>query len=93
MLRKAAVKLYDRQDGEGVKWPTIAEVPFRAGFEVLDKLPDDLKQPLARRVYTGAYDRFLGAAVGGGEGKAPAAAPPPSHVAVFLKASSPRPPR
>jgi hypothetical protein len=54
------VKLFDRQDGEGVNWRVIAETLFKAAFDVLDRLPDDQRQALARRVYTGAYDRAAG---------------------------------
>lgn len=52
-----AVKLFDRQHGEGANWPLLAASLFRAGFEVLDKLPDDACRKLAGRVHAGAYDR------------------------------------
>src|SRR5271165_6274125 len=67
------VKLFDRRDGEGVNWRMIAETLFKAAFDVLDRLPDDQRQALARRVHAGAYDRAAGNREGErGEGKAPA---------------------
>jgi hypothetical protein len=59
-ILKATVKLYDRQDGEGVDWRLIAETLFLAAFDVLDRLPDDQKKAVARRVHAGAYDRTAG---------------------------------
>jgi len=41
LLIKAAVKLFDRQDGEGVDWRMTAEILFFAAFDALDRLPDD----------------------------------------------------
>jgi hypothetical protein len=58
------VKLFDRQDGEGVDWCLIGETLFKAAFDVLDRLPADdplkRKHALARRVHAGAYDRISG---------------------------------
>ncbi len=45
-------------------------------FDVLERPPDDQKLALARRVYTGAYDRAASNREGeGGEGKAAAVEP------------------
>ena len=60
LVRDFVVKLYDKQDGQGVAWRTIAETLFRASFDVLDRLPDDQKQAVARRVHAGSYDRIAG---------------------------------
>lgn len=57
---KAATKLFDRQDGEGVDRRRLAEILFKAAFETLDRLPEVEKQTLARRVHAGAYDRVSG---------------------------------
>ena len=57
---KATVKLFDRHDGEGVDWRLIGETLFKAAFDVLDRLPEDQKQALARRVHAGSYDRASG---------------------------------
>src|SRR3954451_2860484 len=57
---KATVKLYDRQDGAGVDWRVIAETLFKASFAALDRLPEDQKAPVARRVHAGAYERISG---------------------------------
>jgi hypothetical protein len=89
------VKLYDRQDGQGVNWRIIAEALFKAAFDVLDKLPDDQRERLARRVYSGAYERFLSAADGdSGSSKtgSPEGDNAPSN-ALALKSSRPRPPK
>jgi hypothetical protein len=56
----AAVKLFDRQDGEGVDRRLLAEILFTAAFDVLDRLPNDQRQPLARRVHAGSYERTSG---------------------------------
>jgi hypothetical protein len=90
---KAAVKLFDRQDGAGVDNRLLAEILFHAAFGVLDRLPDDQKQALARRVHAGAYDRasgnsegdFSASKTGPGEG-----GPPPSNT--FDLKSSPEGP-
>jgi hypothetical protein len=62
---KAAVKLFDRQDGQGVDNRMLAEILFHASFETLDRLPDDQKQAIARRVHAGAYGRMVGNEEGG----------------------------
>ena len=56
----AAVKLFDRQDGNGVDKRLLAEILFHAAFDALDRLPEDQKKALARRVHAGAYDRLSG---------------------------------
>jgi hypothetical protein len=60
LVRQFVVKLFDRHDGEGVNWRVIAETLFKAAFDVLDRLPEDQKQALARRVHAGAYERAAG---------------------------------
>jgi len=92
LVRQFVVKLFDRQDGEGVNWRMIAETLFKAAFDVLDRLPDDQRQALARRVYTGAYDRAAGNGAGddAGEGKSPAVEP---SKAKAEKAPRPHAPR
>jgi hypothetical protein len=52
------VRLYDRQDGNGVDWRMIGETLFKAAFDVLDKLPDEQRQGMARRVHAGSYERL-----------------------------------
>ena len=89
----ATVKLFDRQDGEGVDWRLIAETLFKASFDVLDRLPDDQKKAVARRVHAGSYDRasgnsasdFSASKTGPGEGVSS-----PSNTA-DLKSSGPGP--
>ena len=46
-MRDYVVKLYDRQDGQGVDWRLIAETLFRASFDVLDHLPDEACRSVA----------------------------------------------
>lgn len=55
-VRDYVVKLYDRQNGEGVKWETIAATLFRAAFDVLRELPPPQKQAFADRVHQRAYE-------------------------------------
>lgn len=57
-VRDFVVKLYDRQDGQGVDWRLVAETLFRASFDMLDKLPDDACRTVARRVHEGSYGRM-----------------------------------
>ena len=52
------MKLFDRQDGEGVYETSLAEILFTAAFEVLDRLPMDQKEKVARRAHAGAYGRM-----------------------------------
>jgi hypothetical protein len=61
----SAVKLYDRKNGHGADWRAVAEALFTAGFQLLDRLPDDQRQAMARRIHAGAYDRAVGNAPGG----------------------------
>lgn len=57
LIRAAAVKLYDRTDGQGVEWRTVTEALFRAAFDALDTLPDEACRAIARRVHEGSYER------------------------------------
>jgi hypothetical protein len=92
LVRQFVVKLFDRRDGEGVNWKLVAETLFKVAFDVLDRLPQDDKLTMARRVHAGAYERAAGNRAGQGAetGNPPVA---PSNAVVFLKASQPRPPR
>jgi hypothetical protein len=38
----------------------LAESLLRVGFEALDRLPDDQKRALAKRIGAGVYDRMAG---------------------------------
>ncbi len=87
---KATVKLFDRHDGEGVNWPMIAETLFKAAFNVLDRLPDDQKQPVARRVHAGAYDRM---ACNAGSDSGESAGPGRAAERAGVGSPRPHPPR
>src|ERR1700730_7115861 len=41
LVRKFAIKLFDRDEGEAANWPLIAETLFKAAFDGLDRPPDD----------------------------------------------------
>ncbi len=59
LVRKYAIKLFDRDDGEAANWKLIAETLFKAAFDALDRSPDDASRvALLRRVHTGSYDRL-----------------------------------
>jgi hypothetical protein len=58
---KAAVKLFDKGDGEGVDKRLMAEILFFAAFDALDRLPDDQRHHVAKSVHAAAYKRFSGA--------------------------------
>ncbi len=55
------VELFARKDGEAVNWKLMTDTLFRAGFDMLDKLPDDVRRSVARRVHEGSYGRMLDA--------------------------------
>lgn len=56
----AAVKLYDRRDGQGADWRAVNEALFLAAFAVLDRLSDGERKSIARDVHARAYDRMVG---------------------------------
>ena len=59
LVRKFAIKLFDRDEGEAANWNLIAETLFKAAFDALDRSPDDASRAaLLRRVNTGSYDRL-----------------------------------
>src|SRR5438132_7028182 len=59
LVRKFAIKLFDREEGEAANWPLIADTLFKAAFEALDKSPDDASRlALLRRISAGTYDRL-----------------------------------
>jgi hypothetical protein len=89
LVRGFTVKLYDRQNGESVDKRVIAETLFRAAFDVLDTLPDDLRQAIARRVHAGSYERTSDQIKAGSPTKAQTAAGPSDGAA--LHAVAPRP--
>jgi hypothetical protein len=59
-VRGLVMKLFDKGDGDGANWRLCAESLFRVAFEALDRLPDDQRKALARRVHEGSYDRASG---------------------------------
>jgi len=91
LVHQAAVKLFDRRDGNGVNWKLVAETLFKAAFDVLDKLPEEDRRAMARRVHAGAYDRAAGNRAGE-EAEKPKPPVEASNAVVFAKASRPRPP-
>jgi hypothetical protein len=59
LVRKFAIKLFDRDEGEAANWKLIAETLFKAAFDALDRSPDDASRvALLRRVHAGSYDRL-----------------------------------
>jgi hypothetical protein len=58
LVRRYAIKLFDRNEGEAANWPLIAETLFKA-FDALDKSTDDARRTmLLRQVHTGSYERL-----------------------------------
>ncbi len=59
LVRKFAIKLFDRDEGEAANWKLIAETLFKAAFDALDRSPDDASRvALLRSVHAGSYDRL-----------------------------------
>jgi hypothetical protein len=59
VVRKFAIKLFDRDEGETANWPLIAETLFKAAFDALDKSPDDTHRTmLLRHIHAGSYERL-----------------------------------
>ncbi len=72
LVRKFAIKLFDRDEGEAANWPLIADTLFKAAFDAIDRAPDGASRAaLLRRVNAGSYDRL---AVDPAENKTPAPA-------------------
>ena len=92
LVRQFVVGLFDRRDGNGVNWKLVAETLFKAAFDVLDKLPEDDRRAMARRVHAGAYDRVAGNRAGE-EAEKPKPPVEAANAVVFAKASRPHPPR
>jgi hypothetical protein len=90
LVRQHAVKLYDKQDGQGVDWRTITGVLFRSAFDVLDQLPPDQRKVIANRVHERSYDALTDHA--GASNHDPAGAvSAPSNID-YSKSPRPRPP-
>lgn len=59
LIRKFAIKLFDRNEGEAANWPLIADTLFRAAFDALDKSPNDAhRAALLRHIHAGSYERL-----------------------------------
>jgi DNA-directed RNA polymerase specialized sigma24 family protein len=59
LVRKFAIKLFDRDEGEAANWPLIAETLFKAAFDALDKSPDDTRRTmLLRHIHAESYERL-----------------------------------
>jgi hypothetical protein len=59
LVRKFAIKLFDRDEGEAANWKLIAETLFKAAFDALDRSPDDDgRAALLRRINGESYDRL-----------------------------------
>lgn len=94
-MQAVLIDLFDRKDGTGADWVLMLDSFFQAAFAIADeRLSDDTRRRLMRRVYTGAYDRAAGNSPGGkaetengGQGKTGAAS---SNTA---KGHKPRPRR
>lgn len=85
-VRDFVVRLYDRQDGEGVNKRLVADTLFRAAFDALDGLPVELRRTVARLVHEGSYRRMTDDAAGDSKASKtdPAGSvPAPSNAAVF----------
>lgn len=95
-ITSATIKMFDRADGTGADWRLMAESLFKAAFVMLDGLPDDVRQSVARRIHEGSYRRML---PGGGYGddaasnSGPGASDSGPSNTAGLKSRAPKPPR
>ena len=58
LVRKFAIKLFDRDEGEAANWQLIAETLFKAAFDALDKSTDERAARCSCGGSTGSYERL-----------------------------------
>jgi hypothetical protein len=58
-ITAAVVSIFDNRDGHGADWRLLVESMFQAAFVMLDNLPEESRQSVARRVHEGSYNRTL----------------------------------
>jgi hypothetical protein len=59
LVRKFAIKLFDRDEGEAANWPLIAETLFKAAFDALDRSPNDThRMTMLRQLHAESYERL-----------------------------------
>jgi len=92
LIRAHALTLFDRHNGDGADWRMMADSLFKAAFDTLDRLPDDARTSMARRVHAGAYERAVGAGKGDPASSASAASQsrPVDLVALDLSSGMPK---
>ena len=91
----AVVPIFDSKDGHGANWRMMCLSVFLAGFQMLEKLPEDDRRKIAARIQERVYPYTLAGPVDldfwvsktGPEG----ADPEPSNTAA-PKSKGPRPP-
>src|ERR1700730_6877340 len=87
LVRKFAIKLFDRDEGEAANWKLIADTLFKAAFDALDKSPDEARRTaLLRRIKAGSYERL---AADPAENKTPALTGRNEAVQADLQSSGP----
>jgi hypothetical protein len=93
-IRVALVKLFDRGDGTGMDWHLTVESLFHCAFDLLDKLPEETRRAVARRVHEGSYRRMVPGPVerDSTTSSSEPSGSVPSNTA-GLKSNGPRPPR
>ena len=91
----AVVPIFDHKDGHGADWRLMTLSLFLAAFTMLDKLPEEDRRTIARRVHERSYSRTLPGPLDddSGASKTPpvGADPGPANTA-GIKSKGPRPP-
>jgi hypothetical protein len=94
-VRDYAVKLYDRQDGQGVDWRQVAGSLLKAGLDALDNIPEDRQVAFLDRLQIQVYERMEAAKNidAAPSNSSPSAADRMPSNTTGLKSPRPRPPR
>jgi hypothetical protein len=88
------VSIFDKNDGHGADWRLLVESMFQAAFVMLDNLPEEVRQSVARRVHEGSYNRTLPGPIQNPSDENKAVADLMVHPAnaAGIKSKGPRPP-
>lgn len=91
LVHKYAVKISDRENGDGADWPMLAEAMLQSAFVCIDKAKNDPRTvALLRKVEDGTYNRLAAGASFEADAK-PGMAAPPAKPGRASEWNAPRP--